>query len=331
MANNMVWRLSLIITLIVVGGTCLTTAQSQDNSNRPIKPPTVAQDEDGQKGIQSSEVLERPIKPPTKAAVNTSASGAANTKPPAKKPRKRSTYSAKTNFTKAPPIQGNEYVKVGVTIWRVQGDGSKGFEQVGEEAQTLEQVEVGTQLAIGSNVRLGVEPLTRDGYLYIIDREQFADGSYGTPQLIFPTLRTRKGNNLIRAFERLLIPGRPSYFRINPSRMGKMQVAEVLTIIISPSELSLPSPLSDKPMALRAEQFKEWETKWSAPVVELEMEGGAGITTGAKDLGQVGEESQQLTDDDPYPQTVYRASVNKGSPMLVTVPLRFEGLPRRRP
>ena len=121
----------------------------------------------------------------------------------------------------------------------------------------------------------------------------------------------------------MLIPRRPSYFRINPSSTGKTQIAEVLTIIISPTELQLPVPLSDKPMTLSAEQIKEWETKWSAPVIELEMEGES-ETTGAKDLGQVGEESQQLTDDDPLPQTVYRATIKGGTALLVTVPLRFE-------
>lgn len=299
MAKNRILRWSLVITVCVFVVTCLSIARGQDGSK-------------GIESVESKEVVERPIKPPT------------NNKAPAKKPRRRVMYRSSKPFTISPPAQSFEYAKVGVTIWRLQGDGSKDLGQVGEEAQTLEQVEVSTQLAIGSNVRLGIEPITHDGYLYVIDREQFADGSYGAAHLIFPTLRTRKGNNLVHAFERVLIPRRPSYFRINPSSTGKTQIAEVLTIIISPTELTLPVPLSDRPMSLSAEQVKEWETKWSASFIELEKQGGAGETTGAKDLGQVGEESQQLTDDDPLPQTVYRATIKRGGALLVTVPLRFE-------
>ena len=141
--------------------------------------------QDGSKGIVSKEVVERPVTPPPPKS--------SSDNPPVKKSNRRVTYRSSKPFTKAPPAPREEYAKVGVTIWRLKADGSKDLGQVGEESQTLEQVEVSTPLAIGSNVRLGIEPLTRDGYLYVIDREQFADGSYGTPHLIFPTLRRGKG------------------------------------------------------------------------------------------------------------------------------------------
>jgi hypothetical protein len=123
--------------------------------------------------------------------------------------------------------------------------------------------------------------------------------------------------------DRILIPRRPSYFRINPSSTGKQQIAEVLTIIISPSKLQLPTELTEKPLTLSVEQFKDWESKWSVPVDQWEIEDSAGELTQAKDLGQVGEEAQHLTNDDPLPQTVYRVTVKRGNPLLVTVPLHF--------
>ena len=297
----------LVIIFCMIGVGCMhpAAAQAQEGSKG-------IESKEGQKGIESKEVVYRPAK----AATATHAPGT--------KPRGRVTYRSSKPLSKRPPAAGTEHVKVGLTIWRVQSDGAKGFDQVGEESHTLEQVEANTPLSIGSNVRLGIETLTHDGYLYVIDREQFADGAYGPARLIFPTLRTRKGNNRVSVNERILIPRRPSYFRINPSSTGKPQVAEVLSIIISPTQLQLPAALGDKPLTLSVEQFKDWESKWSAPVSQLEIEGGAGETTGAKDLGQVGEESQQLTEDDPLPQTVYRVTVRRGSPLLVTVPLRFE-------
>ena len=262
----------------------------------------------GSKGIQSKEVVDR-AKP-------------SSSRTPTKRPRSV-TYSSAKPISNTQPDAGKEYARVGVTIWRLQIDGSKGFDQVGEEFQTLEQVEADTPLAIGSNVRLGIESLSHDGYLYIVNREQFTVDSYGTPRLIFPTKRTRDGNNRVRMNERVLIPRRPSYFRIRPSSTGKEQIGEVLTIIVSPTPLKLPASLGEQPMILSEELFKEWESLWSVPFDQLEMEGGARETVRTKDLSQIGEEAQQLFDGDPEPQTVYRALIKRGSPLLVTVPLRF--------
>jgi hypothetical protein len=269
-----------------------------------------AQDQEGSKSIESKEVVERPV--------NTT-----KTSPSGTKSRRRVTYSSSKPFTKRPTTLSTEFAAIGVTIRRLQvKDGSKDLEQEGEEAQ-LEQVETGAPLIIGSRVRIYLEPLMRAGFLYVIDREQFADGTYGTPRLIFPTLRTRNGNNQVRVNELIQIPRPPSYFRINPSSSGKTQVAEVLTIIIARAPLELPTPLGEKAMTLNAEQVKEWERKWSSPVTSFEMEGGAGQATGAKDLDQVGEEAE-LKENDPLPETVYRATIITGNPLLLTVPLRFK-------
>jgi hypothetical protein len=240
-----------------------------------------------------------------------------------------STYQPSKRLTKARLKRTMEYAQLGLTVWRLQGDGTKGLDQEGEEAN-LEQIEASTQLSIGSAVRLGIEPLTRNGYLYVIDLEQFSDGSYGDARLIFPTLRTRHGDNNVRAHTLVLIPGPPSYFRVNPSSTGKTQTAEVLTMILSPTPLALPEPLSDKPMVLRDTLLKRWKKRWPAPITVLELNGGAGMTTSVKAqsestkiLGQEGQEAEPLTQGDPLPQTVYRATIRRGTPFLVTVPLRF--------
>jgi len=223
-----------------------------------------------------------------------------------------------------------EYAQLGLTIWRLQNaEGAKELSQEGDESK-LEQVESGMALRLGSSVRIGIEPLTRQGYLYVIDREQFADGNLGQPRLIFPTLRTRNGDNNVHAHELVLIPRPPSYFVINPSKTGKIQTAEVLTIILSPTPLELPESLGDTPMTLSTALFQSWTTKWFAPVNRLELNGGAGTRTsvkvqteGAKSLDQQGKEGQQLTQADPLPQTIYRVMVSRGAALLVTVPLKF--------
>jgi hypothetical protein len=287
--------------------------------------------QEGSKDIRSEEVIDRPNAAAGGAVENSNAGGGrtkTTTTPTGK--RRTATYRSLRPFSRTPVAPAMEYAQLGLTIWRLQkSDGSKDLEQEGQEAQ-LEQVESSTALSIGSTVRIGIEPLTHDGYLYVIDREQFADGTYGAARLIFPTLKTRNGNNSVRAHELVLIPRPPSYFRINPSTTGKTQTAEVLTTILSPTPLQLPAPLGDRAMTLSDALFKSWEKQWSAPVNVLEMNGGSGLTTsvksqvdGSKGLDQEGEERQQLTQSDPLPQTIYRASIVRGKALLVTTPLRF--------
>ena len=70
---------------------------------------------------------------------------------------------------------------------------------------TPERIEVDTPLKVNDRVRLSVES-PRDGYLYVIDREQYADGSLGDAYLIFPTRRTRGGDNRVRPGKLIDIP-----------------------------------------------------------------------------------------------------------------------------
>ena len=69
----------------------------------------------------------------------------------------------------------------------------------------------------------------RAGFLYVIDREQYADGSASEPYLIFPTSRTRGGDNRVEAGRLIEVPDqadRPNYFSVRRSRPD--QVAETL-------------------------------------------------------------------------------------------------------
>lgn len=244
-------------------------------------------------------------------------------------PRRNVTYRPSRRFTKVPPTPTMEYANLGVTIWRLlKQDGSDPQEKC-EEAKLLQQVEGGASLHIGSMVRIGIEPLTHDGFLYIIDREQFADGFYGDAGLIFPKLNTRGGNNWVRKGELVLIP-KPSCFRINQSKTGKLQTAEVLTMIVSPTPLQLPAPLGNRAMTISDQLFKSWETQWGTASVNVLEMNAAGSTTslkteaeGTKSLDDV-QDAQQLTEEDPLPRTIYRATIRKGKPLLVTVPLKFK-------
>src|SRR5206468_2537319 len=87
-----------------------------------------------------------------------------------------------------------------------------------------ERVEGTTLFKPGDRVRVSIES-GRRGYLYLLDREMYADGSTGEPYLIFPTDRLRDGDNRVRAGRVVEVPAlsdSPSYFKMTSSRPDQM-------------------------------------------------------------------------------------------------------------
>lgn len=222
--------------------------------------------------------------------------------------------------------------ELGITLWRLRP--SRPEDETGarillmEEAKqahwTPERIEADTPLKVGERVRISVES-PRPGYLYVVDREQYADGSLGDAYLIFPTRRTRGGDNKVRPGKLIDIPAQeddPNYFTLVPSPNRNDQVGEVLTLLVTPQPL--PLAINDKPLLLPVSQLKEWEQSWGAAFERYEMEGGAGgaWTTAEKEAARANT-SRYLTQQEPTPQTIYRlAATGKGS-LLVTVNLSY--------
>ena len=133
---------------------------------------------------------------------------------------------------------------VGVTIWQLapsRGAGQGARLLVHEGPQTVEwvaqRVDSGKSLTQGAHVRLSVESGKR-GFLYVLDREKYADGSTGDPYVIFPTSRLSGANNAVRAGVVIEIPSQddsPPYFTLKQSRSD--HVAEVLSVLVTPSEI----------------------------------------------------------------------------------------------
>jgi hypothetical protein len=155
-------------------------------------PAVLAQDEVGSKGIKAEEFIsKRPAKPAVRRST------------PAKKPTYKTSQVIPTVV--APP--GKEFAQVGLTLWRFRpataADKTKELvEEDGDAPSTewsLERIEEGTLLAPGQRIRLSVESLSRNGYLYVVNREEYADGSFGDARLIFPTKRTPEGANQVKA------------------------------------------------------------------------------------------------------------------------------------
>jgi len=221
--------------------------------------------------------------------------------------------------------------EIGVTVWRLRpsranDEGARVLvlEGLKQSQWTPERIEAGTPLNIGDRIRITVES-PRPGFLYIIDREQYADGSLGEPMLIFPTRRTRGGDNHVLPGKLIDIPAKEdqySYFTAQPAGDRRDQTAEVLTVILTPQQL--PLSIGDQPLRLLQSQISEWEKLWGGVAETLELVGGAGRTWTNEEKMAGAANGRQLTQAGPPPQTVYRVAARKtGGPLLVTVPLRY--------
>src|SRR5262245_43218720 len=76
--------------------------------------------------------------------------------------------------------KGMGVAQLGVTVWRFRPSNAadKTKELIEEEEgrhteYTLERVEEGATLLPGQRVRISIESLSRNGYLYVIDREEY--------------------------------------------------------------------------------------------------------------------------------------------------------------
>lgn len=219
-------------------------------------------------------------------------------------------------------------VNLGLTIWRLRPaqpseESARLLVQDAAAADlTAERVDVGSPLAVGDRVRLSIES-PNTGRLYVIDRELFADGTMGDPYLIFPTLRTRQGDNAVRAGRLIDIPDlqdRPAYFTVRPSRAG--QLGEQLTLIVSRAPLE-GLTVTDKPAVLPTDQVASWERSWGAPTQQFGQEGGAKRAWTREEQSAAADGTRLLTQDDPAPQTIFRVAAKAGSTVLVNVRLPY--------
>jgi hypothetical protein len=294
-------REALICTLVVGGGLALT---AQDEATRSITPA-------------------RFLKARPAATTATKAKARTPAVP---------TYRRAGGPTTA--VSDADTMDLGVTIWRLRAarsaDVARLLVQDRESTTewTPERIAVGTPLALGDRVRLSVES-PRTGYLYVIDREQYADGSEGEPHLIFPTKRTLGGNNRVTAGRLVEIPAqddRPPFFTMRPSRAD--QTGERLTIVVTGQpvkEIEIGEDAAPMSRALAA----DLESRGAGSVERLELVGGEGRAWSREEQRAGADATRLLRQDDPPPQTLFRIAVKQ--PDLIAVNLVLAHGKRRSP
>jgi hypothetical protein len=244
------------------------------------------------------------------------------------RPRPRRTYrlASQPIIRTRPSATGSVIAQLGVTIWRLrpadtnEAGGRALIREKGKSSGWVpERVEGETLFREGDQVRISVES-PRAGYLYVVDRDLFSDGTTGGGMLIYPW---SVADNQMRPGRLVDIPAQeddPSYFTARLT--SRNQVGELLTFIVTSSPLDL--PISDKPFQIATGQMRNWEKVWGGESERFEMEGGAGEAwTKQEQQASARKGTRQLTRDDPAPQTIYRVSTADNKALLVNVRLRY--------
>ena len=227
---------------------------------------------------------------------------------------------------------------VGVTVWRLRpsaaaaGEGERLLTHEGADAAAWipERVASDAALSEGDRVRLSIEA-ARAGYLYVIDREQYADGTTGEPYLIFPTTRTLGGDNRVEAGRLVDIPGQDDdvpYFTLRRSRAD--HVGESLHVVITKEPLE-GLEIGAQAQRLPAARVASWEKSWGEGVGRLELAGGAGRPWTKEEREAGADSRRKLKPGAPAPQTLYyRPDAESDKPLLIKVQLRYGRAAARR-
>ncbi|MBK8315722.1 MAG: hypothetical protein IPL01_17625 [Acidobacteria bacterium] len=234
------------------------------------------------------------------------------------------------------PLDSTADNVVGITVWRLRPAKETDEARIlvkksGKAVQwTPERVEAQTTFSEGQMLRLSIE-IPRTGWLYVIDRELYADGSMSDPYLIFPT-NPASNENRVSAGRVVEIPNQQdeqAYFEMKSLGRdgGPAQVAEMLTMIITSSPIKdLPQRAAgdDSPILLSKSLVEKWEKEWAAEFEQLELEGGAGKSYTKAEQSVGSKPAKTLSQDDALPQTVFRVAMKSGKPLVVKLPLKIK-------
>jgi hypothetical protein len=251
----------------------------------------------------------------------------------ARRPAKRS-YRIVTPHVPVTGVSADSVI--GITLWRLRptrpaDTGERIITHDGPEtvAWLPERVSSSGRLSEGDRIRISIEA-ARTGYLYVVDQEQYADGSKGEPYLIFPTTRTRGGDNSVKAGRVIEIPAQddsPPYFTLKRTRVD--HVGENVIVLVTPTPIESLT-ITDKTQRLSTDTLASWERSWGAQAGRLEMANGEGKpwTKQEKEAGADG--TRDLKENEPAPQTIYyRPGASNTAPVLVKVELQY--VTTRRP
>ncbi|KAF0249803.1 MAG: hypothetical protein FD167_794 [bacterium] len=251
-----------------------------------------------------------------------------------------------------------EVASLGLTLWNLRkSEADDTFRErniignvIGtekEEDLTPERVE-GEPLKVedGAYVRFSVESPV-GGYLYVFDREQYVDGSYGVTYLVYPIkgVNNLEDNNQIKINQPIYIPRQKEGYYINLTKGNERKVvADVYTFLVSPSPLGL-NPIKCTKIGnntkgeaiikcgireVKKEEFdfeaklKEWSSYTEVSDFNLKAQNHKKYKTMDKaEIKSLNNKANKLTVKSPPPQKVYTIARKPTEPYMLSIPIHY--------
>ena len=177
----------------------------------------------------------------------------------------------------------------------------------------------------GSRVRVGIES-SRDGLVYLIDRELLRDATTGPPHLIFPTPRTRGASHSIVRGMLMELPALGAdvpYWILG--RAQENYGGEVLTVIISPQPIQELENVQT-PNVLPIERLQEWERSWGSGVHRVYSGPAGGLTSDAEARAR-NDSTHLLNTSDAAPNAIFAGPATSNTPILAEFPIKVTPRP----
>lgn len=273
-------------------------------------------------------------KRPTQAAPSQSAPPKATTSAPTQPESASPRVDYRPESDKPMPVTASSRV-VGVTIWRLRAPESSatpGARLLVQErpgtAQEFVAHRVGSDepLHDGDRIRIGLE-ISSPGFLYVIDREKQADGTTGTPHLIFPARNLRGGDNRVDAGRLIEIPSQADPVpALVVTPVSRDQVGEELLVLVASAPLPELDP-GDHERPLASELVKRLEERFAVDAQRLRQTGAPAERYWTSAERDASVSTRLLTQADPMPEVLYQANAKTVEGVIVRVPLPV-ALPR---
>jgi hypothetical protein len=230
--------------------------------------------------------------------------------------------------TRATGASSQESWVIGFTIWRLAvattADTAPRLlvqdqADVSPIAYVPQRMPAGARLRVADRIRLGIE-VARDGYLYVIDRERFADGTFGPPQLIFPARNLRGADNRVAPGRLIEIPGQSDRVpALRVQRADARSIGDELLLLVTSTPI-VDLDVGSRETPLSEAQVRAWEQRFGTDAGRLDL---AAASTWTSAEQQAGVSARLLTQDDPLPSSFYHVNADRAG-VLLRIPLTIE-------
>jgi len=231
-----------------------------------------------------------------------------------------------------PPKPGDTFL--GLTLWQMvlappnAEVKTRGFthpreDKEGKKDWTAQRISLDKPVHENDYVQFTFESAPH-GYLYVIDRDAFSDGSFGDPVLIFPTKRIRNGRNDVEPGRPVQIPDptdHPPALQVDPAKPGQTGIQ--LIVIATPQKIP-ELQAGDDQQKIPSASLVRWQKQW-ATNVELTTDpklNGVAITLAEQ--AALSDFSHPLGPNDNAPTALFHRRGPAGQPIYVAATLRLE-------